>query len=195
MIIRLSKALLVCAIALFATLVAFGNITDYGSNFAFVRHVFMMDTIFPDATITYRSIQSPWLHHAGYIGIIFLESLTALLCWVGGVRLLCGLKLPAVAFNRKKKTGGGGSDARFSDLAGGVYVGGGRMVRHVDVETMERSAGRLSVLCHHYSGADLPGATRWGVRRVTDMSAGAQQVAPSDKAGGYSRLPVNTAAV
>lgn len=52
MIIRLSKALLVCAIALFATLVAFGNITDYGSNFAFVRHVFMMDTIFPDATIT-----------------------------------------------------------------------------------------------------------------------------------------------
>ena len=99
MIIRLSKALLVCAIALFATLVAFGNITDYGSNFAFVRHVFMMDTIFPDATITYRSIQSPWLHHAGYIGIIFLESLTALLCWVGGVRL----KLPAVAFNRKKK--------------------------------------------------------------------------------------------
>ncbi len=47
MIVRLSKALLVCAIALFASLVAFGNITDYGSNFAFVRHVFMMDTIFP----------------------------------------------------------------------------------------------------------------------------------------------------
>ena len=56
MIVRLSKALLVCAIALFASLVAFGNITDYGSNFAFVRHVFMMDTIFPDATIGYRSI-------------------------------------------------------------------------------------------------------------------------------------------
>ena len=103
MIVRLSKALLVCAVALFASLVAFGNITDYGSNFAFVRHVFMMDTIFPDATIGYRSIQTPWLHHAGYIFIIALEGLTALLCWIGGLRLLCGLKLPAHAFNGRKK--------------------------------------------------------------------------------------------
>lgn len=103
MIIRLSKALLVCAIALLATLVAFGNITDYGSNYAFVRHVFMMDTIFPGATITYRSIQSPWLHQAGYIAIITLESITALLCWAGGLRLVCGLKQSAAVFNRTKK--------------------------------------------------------------------------------------------
>lgn len=102
MIVRLSKALLVCAIALFASLVAFGNITDYGTNFAFVRHVFMMDTIFPDATITYRAIQSPWLHQVGYIGIIALETLTAVLCWIGGIRLLCSLKLPAVGFNGAK---------------------------------------------------------------------------------------------
>ena len=103
MMIRLSKALLVCAIALFASLVAFGNITDYGSNFAFVRHVFMMDTLFPDTTITYRAITSPWLHHAGYIGIITLETLTAVLCWVGGSRLLNSLRLPAATFNRQKK--------------------------------------------------------------------------------------------
>ena len=102
MIVRLSKALLVCAIALFASLVAFGNITDYGTNFAFVRHVFLMDTIFPDTTITYRAIQSPWLHQVGYVGIIALETLTAVLCWIGGIRLLCGLKLPAVRFNRAK---------------------------------------------------------------------------------------------
>lgn len=102
MIVRLSKALLVCAIALFASLVAFGNITDYGTNFAFVRHVFLMDTIFPDATITYRAIQSPWLHQVGYVGIIALETLTAVLCWIGGIRLLCSLKLPAVRFNRAK---------------------------------------------------------------------------------------------
>jgi predicted small integral membrane protein len=102
MIVRLSKALLVCAIALFASLVAFGNITDYGTNFAFVRHVFMMDTLFPDATITYRAIHAPWLHQVGYIGIIVLETLTAILCWIGGIRLLCGLKLPAALFNRSK---------------------------------------------------------------------------------------------
>lgn len=102
MIVRLSKTLLVYAIALLASLAAFGNITDYGANFVFVRHVLMMDTIFPDATITYRSIQSPWLHQVGYIGIIVLETLTAVLCWIGGSRLLCGVKLPAAAFNRKK---------------------------------------------------------------------------------------------
>ncbi|WP_038929779.1 DUF2165 family protein, partial [Yersinia pestis] len=39
MIMRLSKALMVCAIALFATLVVFGNMTDYNTNFVFVHHV------------------------------------------------------------------------------------------------------------------------------------------------------------
>lgn len=102
MMIRLSKALLVCAIALFASLVAFGNMTDYGTNFAFVRHVFMMDTLFPDSTITYRSIQSPWILQAGYIGIITLETLTAILCWIGGIRLLRSLKKPSALFNQAK---------------------------------------------------------------------------------------------
>ncbi|EQB99171.1 DUF2165 family protein [Photorhabdus temperata] len=102
MIIRLSKVLLVCAIALFATLVAFGNITDYGTNFVFVQHVLMMDTIFPDATITYRAIHSPVLHHISYIVIISLETLTAVLCWIGGIRLLANLKSDAAVFNKKK---------------------------------------------------------------------------------------------
>jgi predicted small integral membrane protein len=35
-IIRLSKTALVAAIAFFATLTAFGNVTDYGTNWAFV---------------------------------------------------------------------------------------------------------------------------------------------------------------
>ncbi|AKH64838.1 MULTISPECIES: DUF2165 family protein [Photorhabdus] len=102
MIIRLSKVLLVCAIALFATLVAFGNITDYGTNFVFVQHVLMMDTIFPDATITYRAIHSPVLHHISYIVIISLETLTAVFCWIGGIRLLANLKSDAAVFNKKK---------------------------------------------------------------------------------------------
>ncbi|PVA12114.1 hypothetical protein DC366_03285 [Pelagivirga sediminicola] len=102
MITRLSKASMVLAIALFASLVAFGNITDYGSNFAFVKHVFMMDTIFPDATIKYRAIETPWIHHAGYIFIIALETVTAALCWIGGFRLLAARSLPAPAFQTAK---------------------------------------------------------------------------------------------
>ncbi|AEC18879.1 hypothetical protein PT7_0339 [Pusillimonas sp. T7-7] len=102
MIIRYSKILLVAAIAFFASLVAFGNITDYSSNFAFVQHVLLMDTILPNATIHYRAIQLPALHHAAYLFIIALETLTAVLCWLGAWRLLRLAKSSAHDFNRGK---------------------------------------------------------------------------------------------
>jgi predicted small integral membrane protein len=51
MIIRLCKTALVATIAVFFVLVAFGNITDYGTNWAFVQHVLAMDTIFPGSTL------------------------------------------------------------------------------------------------------------------------------------------------
>jgi len=103
MAIRYSKALLTAAIALFATLVAFGNITDYGSNFSFVQHVLQMDSIFPTATIGYRSIDSIFVHHAAYILIILLEALTALLCWMGAWQLFQNRHAPAPEFNRRKR--------------------------------------------------------------------------------------------
>ena len=104
MIVRYSKILFVAAIALFATLVAFGNITDYGSNYAFVHHVLLMDTVFPDTSIKYRAIESVALHHAAYILIIALEALTALLCWLGAWRLLRHKRASGRVFNRAKGT-------------------------------------------------------------------------------------------
>ena len=103
MVIRLSKTLMVAALGLFAFLVAFGNITDYYSNFAFVHHVFLMDTIFPDATIKYRAIEAEWIHHLGYVGIILLESVTSLLCFAGAWHLWRNRKQAARVFNRSKK--------------------------------------------------------------------------------------------
>ena len=73
-IIRLSKTALVAAIAFFATLTAFGNVTDYGTNWAFVQHVLSMDTIFPTATIKYRAIDNHVLETAGYLTIIAAEA-------------------------------------------------------------------------------------------------------------------------
>lgn len=113
LITRLSKTAFVAAIAFFASLVAFGNITDYGSNFAFVQHVLLMDTIFPDATIKYRAITNPQLHHAGYILIIAAETLTAILCWIGAFSMLSHLKDGARAFNASKKWGIGGLAVGF----------------------------------------------------------------------------------
>src|ERR1700738_4623762 len=78
--IRAAKAALVAAIALFGSLVTFGNVTDYNTNFVFVQHVLSMDTIFPFSTIKYRAITVPALHHAAYALIIAAEALTAVLC-------------------------------------------------------------------------------------------------------------------
>jgi predicted small integral membrane protein len=70
-------------IALVTTLVVFNNINDYGSNFIFVQHVLMMDTVFPNSKEAWRAIRSPILHHAAYAAIILVEATVALLC-LGG---------------------------------------------------------------------------------------------------------------
>jgi predicted small integral membrane protein len=100
--IRLAKILMVAAIALFASLVTFGNLTDYGTNFAFVRHVLSMDTIFPSSTIGYRAITSVALHHAAYAAIIATEAAIALLCWIGAGLLARRARADARVFNRAK---------------------------------------------------------------------------------------------
>jgi predicted small integral membrane protein len=92
---------LVAAIAFFATLVAFRNITDYGTNWAFVQHVLSMDTIDPTTTIKYRAVDNHALETAGYLTIIAAETLTAILCWIGAARLLAA-SANAAAFNRAK---------------------------------------------------------------------------------------------
>ncbi|KAF7962392.1 hypothetical protein AWV80_22000 [Cupriavidus sp. UYMU48A] len=102
MILRVSKTLMVFAIALFASLVAFDNITDYSTNFDFVRHVLLMDTTFPGNGIMYRAITSLALHHVAYVGIITLETATAALCWVGGIRLWCARRGSHMTFQRAK---------------------------------------------------------------------------------------------
>ncbi len=100
--IRAAKIAMVAAIALFATLASFGNLTDYWTNFAFVQHVLSMDTIFPNSEIGYRAITSPVLHHLAYAAIIATEVAVAVLCWIGAATLLRALRVDAAAFQRAK---------------------------------------------------------------------------------------------
>ena len=102
MLLRIAKTAMVAAIAVLFSIVAFGNITDYGTNFAFVQHVLSMDTLFPTTTITYRAITSPALHRLAYAAIIATEIAIALLCWLGALALLRELYAPAERFNRAK---------------------------------------------------------------------------------------------
>jgi predicted small integral membrane protein len=111
--IRQAKIVMVAAIALFASLVTFGNLTDYGINFAFVEHVLSMDSIFPSSTIGYRAITNVGLHHAAYAAIIAMEAVTALLCWIGAGLLARHIRADGRLFNRAKTVGVAGLTLGF----------------------------------------------------------------------------------
>ncbi len=104
LVLRASKTIAVAAMGLLVSLVAFGNITDYETNLTFVQHVLLMDTTFPSATIHYRAITNPALHHTAYAVIIITEVLTAALCWMGAFQLLRHLRDTGQEFNRAKRT-------------------------------------------------------------------------------------------
>jgi predicted small integral membrane protein len=102
---RWAKILLLAAIALFFTLVAFNNITDFDTNYQFVRHILAMDTTFADSHTTWRAIRSPAIHLAFYIGIILWETLSALLGWAGAIALFRARLASPAAFAAARRTG------------------------------------------------------------------------------------------
>jgi predicted small integral membrane protein len=103
MITRTSKLLLLAGIALFYTFVVFNNLTDFDSNYQFVRHVLMMDSTFPGNRGMGRAISSTPVHLIFYIGIIAWETATTVFLWWGAAKLLRALRLPAAEFNAAKR--------------------------------------------------------------------------------------------
>ncbi|MEU6366261.1 DUF2165 domain-containing protein [Streptomyces sp. NPDC046931] len=73
-----AATLLVGTVALYIALVAFGNITDFGTNQQFVRHVLAMDTTFKDDDLMWRAITSQAVQDSAYVAIIVWETLAAL---------------------------------------------------------------------------------------------------------------------
>jgi predicted small integral membrane protein len=103
MITRVAKLLLVAGIAVYYSLVVFNNLTDFNSNYQFVRHVLSMDSTFPGNHGLWRALLSPAIHLAFYIGIIAWEIATTILLWWGSVRVGRGLRLGVAAFNAAKR--------------------------------------------------------------------------------------------
>jgi predicted small integral membrane protein len=103
MITRTAKVLLVAGIALFYTLVVFNNVTDFDSNYQFVRHVLSMDSTLPGNHGMWRALPSPAFHIVFYISIIAWEAANGILLWWGVVRLVRALRLPWAAFNMAKR--------------------------------------------------------------------------------------------
>jgi predicted small integral membrane protein len=103
MVTRISKIALLAGLALFYTLVVFNNLTDFDSNYQFVRHVLSMDTTFPGNRAMYRALTSPSIHIAFYWSIILWEAVTGLLFWWGIFQLARTLRSPAAEFNAAKR--------------------------------------------------------------------------------------------
>jgi predicted small integral membrane protein len=100
---RIAKIVMVASLALFAFVVTFDNITDYDTNFEFVRHVLSMDAIFPGSTLLYRRVISPALWNFAYWLIIIGEGITSLLFGIAAVALLRHLRSDRERFNRAKR--------------------------------------------------------------------------------------------
>jgi len=103
MVIRFSKFLMVACLAAFALIVTFDNITDYDTNFQFVRHVLSMDTTFAGNALLYRSINQPALWSLAYILIIAAAGLCGVLLVVGAAAMLRSLCARSADFERAKR--------------------------------------------------------------------------------------------
>ncbi len=103
MTLRAAKLAMVFAVGLYYTLLVFNNITDYNSNYQFVRHVLMMDSTFPGNHGMWRALDQPVAHTIFYLSIIAWEFVTMILCWWGGLRMARALRGNAAAFHGAKR--------------------------------------------------------------------------------------------
>jgi predicted small integral membrane protein len=102
MITRTAKVLLLAGVGLYFALVVFNNVTDFDSNYQFVRHVLSMDSTFPGNHGMGRALNSSRIHLAVHPGIIGVEIVTAIFLGWAVVRLLGAMRKPAGAFNGAK---------------------------------------------------------------------------------------------
>lgn len=103
MTLRITKTLLVFALAGYYLLIVLNNLTDYGSEYEFVRHVLMMDSTRPGNRGMWRAMNSPLWHTGFFLSIIAWEIITTVLCWWGGVNLARALGGTSQAFRHAKR--------------------------------------------------------------------------------------------
>ncbi len=103
MTLRVCKIVLLFGVAFYYTGLVFNNLADYDSNYAFIRHVLMMDSTFPGNHGMWRAINSPTAHTIFYLATIAWEFTTMALCWWGELQLVRALRGTAIAFHQAKR--------------------------------------------------------------------------------------------
>jgi predicted small integral membrane protein len=102
LITRLAKILICLALALFCLLVAFDNITDPASNYAFEQHVMSMDTTFPGNALMYRSVTSPVAWQITYALIVATQIVCGILFLAGTISMWRARAAAAADFHKAK---------------------------------------------------------------------------------------------
>jgi predicted small integral membrane protein len=113
LITRYAKIVMALCLAVFCLLVAFDNITDYGTNYLFVQHVMSMDTTYPGNALMYRSVTSTTAWHVCYWLIIAAEVATGILFLAGAIRLWQLRHAPGAVFDQAKALVVAGALAAF----------------------------------------------------------------------------------
>lgn len=103
MVTRSAKILLLAAVALLYSLIVLDNVTDFDTNYQFVRHVLMMDSTFPGNHGMWRALAQPRIHLAFYVSIIAWEIATTVLLWWGVANLVRTIRSSAATFNAAKR--------------------------------------------------------------------------------------------
>lgn len=103
MVTRWAKLALLAGIGMYYTLVVLGNLSDFGTNYEFVRHVLLMDSTNPGNHEMWRAVRSPRLHLAFYWSVIAWEAATMVLAWWGWIVLIRAVRRPPNIFNAQKR--------------------------------------------------------------------------------------------
>ncbi|CCB64762.1 MULTISPECIES: DUF2165 family protein [unclassified Hyphomicrobium] len=122
---RYAKIMMCFVLGLFCLLVAFNNITDYGTNYVFVQHVLSMDTTPTASALKYRAIAEPLLWQIAYAAIITAEALTGILFVAGATALWRARRASAETFNDAKRYAVAASTLAFLIWFFGFMVVGG----------------------------------------------------------------------
>jgi predicted small integral membrane protein len=167
--------------AAYYTLVAVGNITDFGTNQQFVQHVFEMDTTFNDPDVTWRAIGSSLVQNVAYILIIVWEVLIALvliwafIAWVAALRAGRG-------FDRPRRLSTLGWTMVLLLFAGGFIVIGGewfQMWQSQDWNGLDPALQNIIVVGLALILAHLPGRD-WDTTVTGTPGAPGSATAPQD---------------
>ncbi|MFD6947539.1 DUF2165 domain-containing protein [Streptomyces roseolus] len=158
---------LTATVALYMTLVAFGNITDFGTNQQFVQHVLSMDTTFKDPDLMWRAVESPALQNAAYVAVIVWEALAALVLLAATWFWITGLRRDAYDRARAASTVGLVMVLLLFGL-GFLAIGGEwfAMWQSSDWNGLDAAARNVALTAFTLLVVHLPGVRRAGAERV-----------------------------